>query len=177
MNLRQSRSRMIRPVVAFVAAALGLVAAASAEPDRVPIAIIVSAELDSMSKVSVRELQSVYLRKSKRLLGVAVRPVDHPPDSAIYDAFMKQVLKKSRKILVDHWLEQALTGGTRPPRQIKNSRAVIDFVSRNVGAIAYVGLDALDVAGSPGVKIVPLDTRDGAMTPSDPGYDLTYTRK
>jgi hypothetical protein len=177
VNRRPSRSRTVLSIVVGVAAALGPVAAASAGPDRVPIAIIVSADWASMSKVSIRELQSAYLRRSKRLLGVTVQPVDHPTGSAIYDAFLKQVLKKSRKVLEDHWLEQALTGGTRPPRQIENLQAMIDFVARTVGAVAYVGLDELDIAGTPGVKIVPLAARDGAVAPSEPGYALSYTKE
>ena len=177
MNQRLSRLRTALSLVACTAAVLGVVAVASAEPSRVPIAIIVSSDWESVSKVSARELQSAYLRRSKQLFGVTLLPVDHPPNSAIYDAFLKQVLRKSRKALGDYWLEQALTGGNRPPRQIEHSQDVIDFVARTVGAIAYVGLDVLEAARNPGVKVVPLAVRNGAVAPTEPGYILTYTKK
>ena len=85
------------------------------------------------------------------------------------------MLKKPRKVLADYWLEEVLTGGLRPPRQMKNSGTVIDFVADTTGAIAYVGLDALAEAGNAGVKILSLSQPDGAIRPSQPDYTLSFT--
>ena len=159
-----------------MAALLGGAFPAVASSEAVPIAIIVSAEWESVNQVSVRDLRRIYLRTSKQLAGVALVPVDRAPRSAIFDAFLSQVLKKPRKVLEDYWLEEALTGGKRPPRQLESGRDVIDFVARHVGAIAYVGLDALETAGNPGVKVLALSQRDGVLRPSQPGYELSYLK-
>lgn len=173
MERRSFRRLGARTLLSCLALSVAFVAAA-AEPRPVPIAIIVSADWESLSQVSVRQLRRIYLRTSKGFAGVKFEPVDHPPDSSIYRAFLKQVVKKPRKVLADYWLEQILTGGLRPPRQMKDSGRVIDFVARTPGAIAYVRLDDLVEAGNPGVKILSLSQREGAMKPSQPDYALSF---
>ena len=176
MTLRCHRLRTVFVLAAFLAGLVAGVPGAGAGSAEVPIAIIVSSEWESIDRVGVRELQRIYLRNSNKLAGVTLLPVDHPPSSEIYEAFRSQVVRKPRKALADYWLEQALTGGMHPPRQLEDAGAIIDFVARHVGAIAYVGLDALESSGNSGVKAVALAQRVGVVRPSQSGYALTYTK-
>ena len=176
MTLRCRRLRTISVIAACLAALVAWAPSAGAGSAEVPIAIIVSTEWESLDQVDLRVLQRIYLRNLKKLKGMTLLPVDHLPSSRIYEAFRSQVVRRKRKALEDYWLEQALTGGPHPPRQFEEAGAVIDFVARHVGAIAYVGLDTLESSGSSGVKAVALTQRGGVLRPSQSGYALTYTK-
>lgn len=130
------------------------------------VAVVVSADWE-IEDVSLRDLRKTFLENGKRLAGKKAVPIDSDGASSIYRAFVDRVIQMSRPAFEDYWLEQALSGGVRPPRQIDAPERRLSYVARNVGAIAYVDLDDLP-AQTDSVRVLKIDGKD----PSDPAYPL-----
>jgi len=152
-------------VWSFAAAAASPVAAGT------PIALVVS-DRWSVEGITPADLREAFLGGLVTLGTRRVVPVDQSATSPVYDGFRHAVLGRSRRSLEDFWLEQALSGAARPPRQFSTVEAAIAYVARTPGAITY--LRAADVARFPGVRVLSLLLDGGPADPSDEGYRLSY---
>ncbi len=150
-----------------VAVLLTSVFSAASSEDPAQLAVVASSDW-SIEEVALRDLRRIYLKQLERIGGIELQPVDARGTSANYGLFIDRVVGMSRPRFENYWLEQALSGGARPPRQMSPSRKRIEFVSRNVGALAYVPLAELRDLQERGVKVLLIDGRE----PGDPGYAL-----
>jgi hypothetical protein len=69
-------------------------------------------------------------------------------------------------------LEQALSGGVLPPREVADEAAMIERVGKRRGAIGYVSWEALRAASSDRVRVISPEADGQPTRPGDPGYPL-----
>ena len=85
------------------------------------------------------ELARIYLGKSKSFgNGAPVSPVDQAYANPIRSEFEKKVLEMSKRKLKSYWSKRLFTGKGKPPQELANDKAVLDFVTETPGGIGYV---------------------------------------
>jgi hypothetical protein len=152
--------------LALALATLGLLAPAARSE---PLAIIVSSEWRGAHAIELSDLRSVYLGRRSRLFGERVRRIDLPPGSPARAGFCASVLGRDEADLERYWIEQALSGGALPPRQLPGSRDVIATVRARRGVIGYVRASDLADA-SDGVRAIAIVVDGNATKTGDPDY-------
>ena len=94
----------------------------------------------SVESVTKADLVKIFMRRTARWSdGSSVKPVDQHPSSAVRDAFSKAVHGRSTEAVVSHWRQQIFAGRAVPPPERKGDAAVVSYVSKNRGAVGYVG--------------------------------------
>lgn len=153
-------------VAALTAVAAALPAALAAEP----LVIVVSSDWERAVAIELADLRAVYLGRRTQLFGVRVRRIDLPPGSHSRAGFSQSVLGRPEEELERYWVEQALTGGALPPRQVAAPEDVIAEVKSRIGVIGY--LPASDLAGQSkaGIRAVPILVEGVAKRAADVGY-------
>jgi ABC-type phosphate transport system substrate-binding protein len=103
------------------------------------------------SAITEKEISRLFLGKLKKFSGgESATPVNAKVGAAARIEFEKKVLKKSASQIKAYWSKRVFSGKGKPPTEVDNDAAVLDFVSANAGAIGYV--DAASVNES--VKVV-----------------------
>lgn len=154
-----------------VLAAMVLAAQLEASVSRAePLAVIASARWDEAAAIELRDLRAIYLGSRTRLFGERVRRIDLPPGSASRGGFSRSVLGRREEDLERYWIEQALSGGALPPRQVASPDEVIAAVRERVGTLGYVPLSALDGRAADGVRVLPVVVEGVPLPPDAPGY-------
>lgn len=125
---------MKKATVPIIAVLLILIARlASAAGDYV---VIVN-KTSSIAKLKRREVAQIFLKKTAKVNGVDVVPVDLPQTSAVRAEFTKVLLEKSVSSINAYWQQQIFSGKSVPPAELSEDDAVA-FVRANAGAISYV---------------------------------------
>lgn len=131
-----------RQVAVFALAAALLLGAGTEEPP--PFRVVVN-PANTVTAISRDELSKIFLRKVlawREWDGEATLPVDQKDGSAIRDAFILWVHKRSVLAVSHYWQQQALSGRGAPPPERANDTQVMEYVADNPGAIGYVSLAA-----------------------------------
>lgn len=136
------------------------------------IVVIANAELAEVEGLSLPLLRQLYLGRRTRVDGRRVHWFELPPGSAAHRAFAKLALELSERDLESYWLEQALSGGPLPPREVGTAAELVRRVAERPGALAYLEWEALQSLPRAGVKVVPLRVGEARLLPGDPGYPL-----
>jgi hypothetical protein len=136
------------------------------------IAVVVSSEWPEMNSVSMSVLRRLYLGKLTRVGSVPVVCIDFPSGSAEREAFSLAVLGKSEREMHEYWIEQALTGGELPPREVHSARDVIKSVADRVGRIGYVRRSAMGPSVPREIRILQIVDERGPSLPGDEGYPI-----
>lgn len=140
--------------------------------ERAPIAVVVHPSFDAASALTLAILRQLYLGERTRIGDTPVRCYDLAPGNPVRDVFGRRVLPAHGKALLDYWLEQALTGGRLPPREVQGEAELLARVSRDPGALGYARLAALRAAPDSPVKLMPLLVDGRVLVPGDEGYPL-----
>ena len=159
--------------------ALLALALVTAEPThaqtRQPVAVIANALDSDRVEIPLRALRQIYLGKLTRLDGVRLEPLHLQSGTPPRHAFSIAVLGKPEEALQDYWIEQALTGGRVPPREVPSVEALVRAVARRPGALGYAPLQALRSTPD-NVRILRVVTEGRSLAPSDPGYPIRLPR-
>ncbi|WP_370980817.1 phosphate ABC transporter substrate-binding protein [Agaribacterium sp. ZY112] len=123
---------------------VGFCASSSAE-----VAVIVS-NSSSISAADVKELERLYLGKTKKIGGVNATPVNQKDGSGAASGFNRAVLNKSNSQIKAYWSKLVFTGKGTPPKELDGDAAVIAEVAGNPNLIGYV--DAASVTAD--VKVL-----------------------
>jgi hypothetical protein len=134
-----------------------------------PLAII-TASNSQRTEITELALRRIYLGKLTRLDGVRVEPWHLPPGTPARRAFSLAILGQSEEALDRYWLEQALTGGRLPPREVASVEELIAIVSRRAGALGYAPLGA--VSGARALRILRVVRGGRALAPTDADYPI-----
>jgi hypothetical protein len=137
-----------------------------------PLAVIVSSRWERAKAIDLRDLREVYLGSRTFLFGERVHRIDLPPGSAARAGFSRSVLQRSEDQLERYWIEQALSGGALPPRQVSTPDDVIVAVRERVGTLGYVPASALEGRDLAGVRTIPLIVQGERLFAGDPGYPV-----
>ena len=145
---------------------------AYAESVPTPIAIVVSASWPTPDEIGLVTLRRVYLGRITTWAGQRVERFELAPGSAARTAFGRVVVEKSEREMEQYWLEQALTGGAIPPREVEGIGEMTLAISSRSGAIGYLPLVALTGDVRRKLRVLALSTERGIYFPGEPGYPI-----
>ncbi|MCP5071246.1 MAG: hypothetical protein GY946_32195 [bacterium] len=136
------------------------------------IAVVVSETLEEPVSISIGELRDVYLGNSRSSAGVELTPVDQDVSTPIYSSFAGAVIGRSRRALENYWLEEILSGGRMPPRQMEGNEAVARLVASRAKTIGYVSWKWLEGRAEPGLRVLRIRHQGRELAPGDSRYPL-----
>jgi len=70
--------------------------------------------------------------------------LDLTPQNSVREAFTRQVLRRSESNLNAYWARMLFSSQGRPPPMLNTPQEVLNIVSHDKKAIAYVDLEAVD---------------------------------
>ena len=163
-------------VLSWIVAAAALAFALAPEPARASDAIVViaNAELAELEEASLPLLRQLFLGRRTRVAGSRVHPVEPAPGTALRRAFARLVLERSERELERYWLEQALSGGPPPPREIASDAELVRRVAARRGALGYLAWEAFARLPHDGVRVVRVRDGERLLGPEDAGYPLRF---
>jgi len=163
-----------RPRVAawVVTALLGVAFPAGAVRSADAIVIIANAGLGELDELTLPVLRQLYLGRRTRVAGRSIHFFEPAPGSVARRAFARLVVQLSERDLERYWLEQALSGGPLPPREIASAEELVRRVAVRQGAVAYLEWEAWQRLPQRGVKVVPLRVDGRRLLPHEPDYPL-----
>ena len=98
--------------------------------------------------------------------------VEPPPGGTAHRVFTRLALGRSEQELERYWLEQALSGGPLPPREVPTAEEVVERVAAREGGVGYLTWETLERLPRAGVRIVPLWVEGQGLLPGHPDYPL-----
>jgi ABC-type phosphate transport system substrate-binding protein len=104
------------------------------------VVVIVNKD-NPVSTMSQIEVKLYYMRKIKQqwpALGVAILPVGLKSDSPAKSSFHSVIMKMSESELEAYFKQRQFSNAEAMPATFNSENDIIDYVSRNKGAIAYV---------------------------------------
>ena len=125
--------------------ALLVLAGPESGADKLPFAVVVNNE-SKLSKIDDDELLRIYLGKKTlwEETGTRIQPALLEEELPISQGFLEGTLKKSVSQYRAYWKRLLFSGGGSAPRTFRTSAQVIDFVTRQPGAIGVVESTAAD---------------------------------
>lgn len=97
-----------------------------------------------VAAMTPREVSDLYLGRSRSLGpagwegSVPAVVYEQPVDSALREKFFRSLNGMGLKALNAYWARLRFSGEVLPPMTLADSRAVVEAVGRNYGAIGYV---------------------------------------
>lgn len=128
---------MRRPTWLLLSASLAWVQPAPAE-----MLVIVHAEAPVV-EMTPREVSDLFLGRSRSLggagpAGIPAQVFEQAGDSEVRERFFRSLNGMRLPALNAYWARLRFSGEVLPPRELADSRAVVEAVSRTPGAIGYV---------------------------------------
>jgi ABC-type phosphate transport system substrate-binding protein len=127
--------------------ALGLIACAASALAGDHVVIIGHANVRKLDAITV---QRIYMGKIVEVDGTPVVPLNAAPGQAPRQRFLADYLQQDEDKFVAYWTVRRYVGKGTPPREVKDSAAMVEQVSKTPGAIGYV--DEGDV--TPGMNVL-----------------------
>jgi ABC-type phosphate transport system substrate-binding protein len=90
-------------------------------------------------------LKRIYTGRTIELEGQALQPVNLASGQALRQRFLRSVLQQDDDEYNAYWTVRRYIGKGAPPRELRSSAEVIDYVRRTPGAIGYI--DGSEVRG------------------------------
>jgi ABC-type phosphate transport system substrate-binding protein len=95
-----------------------------------------------VSELSTKDLEKLFLKKTKKLGDVSAKPVDQAKGSAVRAAFSKAALGRDVAAVETYWQQQVFSGKNVPPTTKGGDAEVLAYVQSTPGAIGYVSAGA-----------------------------------
>lgn len=92
----------------------------------------------NVQKLDLTTVQRIFTGKTIEVEGVRVLPANLAPNLAARQRFLSQYLQTDEDQYVAYWTVRRYVGKGTPPREVRHTAEMIDFVSRTPGAIGYV---------------------------------------
>lgn len=160
-------------MLAFAAAAvLAALAPGGAARAQETVVLIAHAELEELEELTLPLLRQLYLGRRSGIGGRRLHWFELPPGSAAHRAFARLALGRSERELERYWLEQALSGGPLPPREVPTAEELVERVAGRRGAVGYLTWEAFQGLSGARVRILPILEGGRPRLPDDPGYPL-----
>lgn len=136
--------------------------------------VIANAELAGLDEATLPVLRQLFLGRRTSVEGQRIHCFEPAPGTALRRAFARIVLERGERDLERYWLEQALSGGPPPPREIAGDADLVQKVAQRRGALGYLAWQAFARLPRDGVKVVRLRDGDRLLGPEDAGYPLRF---
>jgi ABC-type phosphate transport system substrate-binding protein len=95
------------------------------------------------TNIERRELADMFLKKVRSWShGERVAPADLPSSSSLREKFATMVLNRTVSAVKSYWQQQIFSGRGLPPPELDSEEAVVQYVLKNPGAVAYVSTKA-----------------------------------
>ena len=88
--------------------------------------------------VDLDTLRRIYSGRIVELDGQPLRPVNLPSGAALRQRFLARLLQQDDEAYTAYWTVRRYIGQGVPPRELRSSAEVVDYVSRTPGAVGYV---------------------------------------
>jgi hypothetical protein len=148
------------------------VALAEGRPEAQPIAIVVSVEWATPVEIELTTLRRLYRGRITRWAGRDVERYDLGLGSPARTAFSSVVMGQSERELEDYWLEQALTGGAVPPREVDGVEEMRRAIASRAGTIGYLPLAALKAGDGDRLRVLAVRLEGALYRPGDARYPI-----
>ena len=131
----------VRTISLLLASAVGWLHAADG------VVVIGHANMRPLDKQTV---EKIYTGKNIKVGDILVTAVNADVGSTIRERFLKTIVEKEEDSYTGRWLVMRTRGLGKPPQELPNAAAIINFVTTTPGAIGYISES--DVR--PGLNIV-----------------------
>ena len=131
----------VRTISLMLASAVGCLHAADG------VVVIGHANMRPLDKQTV---EKIYTGKNIKVGDILVTAVNADVGSTIRERFLKTIIEKEEDSYTGRWLVMRTKGLGKPPQELPNAAAIINFVTTTPGAIGYISES--DVR--PGLNIV-----------------------
>ena len=131
----------VRTISLMLASAVGWLHAADG------VVVIGHANMRPLDKQTV---EKIYTGKNIKVGDILVTAVNADVGSTIRERFLKTIIEKEEDSYTGRWLVMRTRGLGKPPQELPNAAAIINFVTTTPGAIGYISES--DVR--PGLNIV-----------------------
>jgi hypothetical protein len=131
-------------VLATLAATLTLCPVHAADDDLVVVAHA------SVPKLDLQTLQRLYTGRAVEVAGINVVVANAAPGNAVRQRFLSQVVQLDDDRYRAYWTVRRHVGKGTPPRELRSTAEVLEFVQSTPGAVAYLTAAEL----KPGVNVV-----------------------
>lgn len=136
--------------------------------------LIVSRQWEGPDALEVPVLRKLYLGRRGRIDGHRVRWFDLPAGDAVRQGLARTVVRMTDAELEEYWIEQALTGGALPPREVGSPEEMVEAVASRRWALGYLGVGTFSKLRPSGVRILGVRMDGRALRPGDAGYPLVF---
>jgi hypothetical protein len=139
--------------------------------------IVVSERWQDLEAVELPVLGQLWLGRRTRLAGRRVDRFDLAAGSPVRRGFTQSVLRRSERELERHWIQQALSGGPLPPREVASAEEVVRHVAGRRGAIGYLDWDEYRALRPRGVRVLPVRVGGEAVFPTGAAYPVRWSER
>ena len=136
------------------------------------IVVFASKEWPELRSISLAELRQVYLGRRRSLAGRRVECIDLAFGDPVRTALGRALLRMSEKEIHDYWIEQALTGGALPPREVAGPHAALEAVAARPGRLGYLDEATWSSESREGLRPVPVRIGNAILHAGDENYPL-----
>jgi len=104
---------------------------------------IVVHNTNPISELKKRQISNLFLKKVTRWeTDQKVLPADLTATNPVRDVFSEMIHSRSVAVIKAYWQTQIFAGRASPPPEKETDTEVLQYVSKNKGAIGYVSDDA-----------------------------------
>ena len=90
---------------------------------------------NKLTKVSNKDLANLYLKKTTKINGITVTPIDSTNEK-LFKEFYSKIVKKTPSQLHAYWIKQIYRGTTQPPRKLSKAE-IKKAIKKGSHIIAY----------------------------------------
>ena len=119
----------VRTISLMLASAVGWLHAADG------VVVIGHANMRPLDKQTV---EKIYTGKNIKVGEILVTAVNAGVGSTIRERFLKTIIEKEEDSYTGRWLVMRTKGLGKPPQELPNAAAIINFVTTTPGAIGYI---------------------------------------
>lgn len=118
--------------------------AALAKPGPSPDLVVIVNPASSIRSLTPNQVIDIFMGRFRQLpSGTAALPIDLA-DSADRRQFYQRLIHWTLSEVDSYWARLVFSGQANPPYRAPSTRAAIDLVARNRGAIAYIDRSAVN---------------------------------
>lgn len=107
------------------------------------LAVVVNPS-NPINSATLEDISDVFLKKSKKLGGQPVTPIEQKEANPAYEKFHSAASKKTPQQIKSYWANRIFTGKGTPPEAMRNDRKVMSAVAESKKAIGYVDSESVD---------------------------------
>ena len=105
--------------------------------------VVVVAKNSSIAELTERQIKRIFLSKTRRLDGSRIQTLELS-NVDLKAQFYEKVAGKNLRQLNSYWTTLIFTGKGKPPKNVDKAEALLNELSGNPSAIAYMPVEYLD---------------------------------